>query len=67
MVAYGSLLPMVSPQGVQSPTHPLYADDVLLLCLGTDHNLGVIVDVFNLYGCISGQLINWEKSNISFG
>lgn len=67
LVASGSLLPMLSPQGGQSPTHLIYADDVLFFSRGTVPNLQVIVNVFYLYGYFSCQLVNKEKSNMFFG
>ncbi|KAK3212808.1 hypothetical protein Dsin_017514 [Dipteronia sinensis] len=67
MVASDQLLPISSPRGFSAPTHLLYADDVLIFCRGTVRNLRRVMHAFRVYGSISGQLVNWSKSSISFG
>lgn len=54
LTSTGDLAPSSSPWGSVSPTHLLYADDVLLFCKGTMSNLKVVTNVFNLYGDLSG-------------
>ena len=60
-------LPISSPRGFSAPTHLLYANDVLIFCRGTANNLRNVMNVFYIYGNISGQLVNWSKSSIFFG
>ncbi|KAK3218537.1 hypothetical protein Dsin_012507 [Dipteronia sinensis] len=67
MVDFSQLLPISSPRGFFAPTHLLYADDVLIFCRGTVQNLKNIMSAFEVYGNISGQLVNWDKSSINFG
>lgn len=49
---------MILPQCCQFPTHMSYADDVLLFGRGNVRNLKAIVEAFNLYSWLSGQLVN---------
>ncbi|KAK3222074.1 hypothetical protein Dsin_009099 [Dipteronia sinensis] len=67
MVDSSQLLPISSSRGFSAPTHLLYADDVLIFCRGTVKNLKNIMSTFEVYGNISGQLVNWGKSSIYFG
>ncbi|KAK2638786.1 hypothetical protein Ddye_026581 [Dipteronia dyeriana] len=67
MVDFSQLLPISSPRGFSAPTHLLYADDVLIFYRGTVRNLKNIMSAFEVYGNISGKLVNWGKSSIYFG
>ncbi|KAK3218756.1 hypothetical protein Dsin_012726 [Dipteronia sinensis] len=51
---------------MRAPTHFLYVDDVILFCQASSQNLQVILDVFELFGSLSDQRVNWEKSSIYF-
>ena len=62
-----SLVPMYATLRVRGPSHVLYADDVLIFCRATQANINKLVSVFEEYGVISGQRVNWGKSNIYFG
>ncbi|KAK3183586.1 hypothetical protein Dsin_030872 [Dipteronia sinensis] len=53
--------------GFSAPNHLLYAYDFLIFCRGTVWNLKNIMGAFEVYGNISGQLVNWGKSSIYFG
>lgn len=48
--------------GMLVPSHFLYADDIFLFCRGTKSNIKAVVEIFKVYGEISDQLVNWEKS-----
>ncbi|KAK0607544.1 hypothetical protein LWI29_016439 [Acer saccharum] len=67
MVDFSQILPISSPRGFSTSTHLLYPDDVLIFYRGTVRNLKNIIRAFELYGKISGQLVNWGKSSIYFG
>ena len=47
-------------------THFLYADNVLIFYRASPKNLRAIHSAFELYASLSGQVVNWEKSNIYF-
>ena len=66
-VREGSILPMTYTRHSAFPMHFLYADDVLLFGKASVHNIRAITDTFKLYGQLSGQVVNWEKSEIYFG
>lgn len=61
------LLLLASPHNASAPTHLFYTDDVLLFCKGSTSNLKTIANAFSLYGTISRQMVNWDKSYIYFG
>lgn len=52
---------MSGPRGFQTPSHLLYADDILVLCKGTKRNLRTLINFFKEYGDISGQLLGLDK------
>lgn len=58
---------MLSTWSSMAPTHLLYDDDILIFCSGTVDNLKTIVDLLTIYGNLSGQRVNWEKSHMFFG
>ncbi|KAK3189490.1 hypothetical protein Dsin_029051 [Dipteronia sinensis] len=62
MVDFSKLLPISSLRGFTAPTHLLYADDVMIFYRGTVQNLKNILIAFEVYGNISGQLVNWDWS-----
>ena len=61
------LVPMHVPGNTHCPSHWLYADDVLIFCRASRTNIHKIASVFESYGAISGQVVNWSKSIIYFG
>lgn len=67
LVQDGKLQLMAGPRGIQVPSHVLYADDVMIFCKGTKQNLMTLMDLFNRYGEISGQVINPSKSTFYAG
>ena len=67
MVTLGDLVPMSSTRSMKAPSHFLYEDDVFLFTCASISNLTNIVEAFHLYGSLSCQNVNWEKSFIYFG
>ena len=55
------------PRGTHDVMHFFYADDVLIFCRASLKNLRAILSAFELYASLSGQIVNWEKSNVYFG
>ncbi|KAK3222027.1 hypothetical protein Dsin_009052 [Dipteronia sinensis] len=49
MMDFSQLLPISSPRGFFTPTHLLYADDVLIFYRGTVRNLKNIMNAFEVY------------------
>lgn len=64
MRAIDSIFP---PRGKSALTHFLYADNVLIFCQASPKNPRAVHSTFELYRSLSGQLLNWKKSNIDFG
>ena len=58
---------MYANSKVRCPSHFFYADDLLIFCRATQSNLHTLTRVFEDYGAISGQIVNWSKSYIYFG
>jgi len=50
-----------------SVNHLLFADDTLLICKATRDECSEIMHCLSQYGHISGQMINVEKSIVTFG
>ena len=67
LFADSSLVPMYASSRVFCPSHFLYADDILIFCRASRTNIHKIASVFESYGAISGQVVNWSKSIIYFG
>ncbi|KAK3225812.1 hypothetical protein Dsin_005674 [Dipteronia sinensis] len=59
MVDLSQLLPISSPREFSTPTHLLYADDVPIFYRGIVLHMKNIMHAFEVYGNISGQLVNW--------
>jgi len=57
---------MVYARGVSFPTHILYADDDLIFCTGTKHNICCVLNIFHEYSEISGQIINHANSRFFY-
>jgi hypothetical protein len=65
--AAGSLLPMSYCCGVSLPTHILYADDVIIFCMGIKRNIRTLLNIFQRYSDVAGQVINNAKSRFYTG
>lgn len=61
LVLDGKLRSMSSPRGYSTPSHILYADDVLVFCKGNKKGLDNLMQLFQLYGESSGQFLSIEK------
>ena len=58
---------MAYARGAAFVSHLLYADDVILFAKASLQNMKTFTEMFELYGAISGQVVNWAKSNAFFG
>jgi len=65
--ASGRLLPMAYCRGVVLPTHILYADDVMIFCTGTKRNIRTLLNIFQSYSEVFGQVITNTKSRFCTG
>lgn len=63
----GKLKPMSGPRGFNTPSHVLFADDIMIFCRGTKQNLKNIMVLFKVYGEASGQNISPEKCKFYCG
>jgi hypothetical protein len=63
----GALQPMPYCKNMFLPTHVLYADDIFICCTGTRKNIKCLMQVFNSYSEVSGQLVSFEKSKLFTG
>lgn len=67
LVNDGKLTLMTGPRGTQVPSHVLYADNVMILCRGTQKNVHSLMNLFQKYDVVSGQVINPSKSTFYSG
>lgn len=58
---------MAGPKGAQTPSHVLYADDVMVFCKGTKKNLSNLMSIFKEYGEASGHYLSIEKCRFYSG
>lgn len=58
---------MASLLGYTTPSHVLYADDIMIFCRGTHRNLIALQELFGRYGEVSGQQMNPSKSKVYSG
>ena len=63
----GALSLCAAGRNMISPSHLLYADDILLFCQASVSNLKTIKFAFDLYGQLAGQVLSIEKSKIYWG
>ncbi|KAL2325974.1 hypothetical protein Fmac_025032 [Flemingia macrophylla] len=61
MTDHHLLQPIQGPRNWQSPSHLIYANDVLILCTGTKEHLKNSVFLLNLFTEASGLKINHNK------
>ncbi|XP_026378524.1 uncharacterized protein LOC113272958 [Papaver somniferum] len=66
LFARRSMHSMVSKKGV-SPTHLLFADDILIFYRGNLHSLQNLKDMLGMYQCSSGQYVSYAKSKFYYG
>ncbi|KAK9949954.1 hypothetical protein M0R45_005462 [Rubus argutus] len=67
LVSSGQLQRISSPRGTLAPSHVLFADDIIVFCRGEKPNWRKIMKFFDEYGCVSGQVINKDKSQVFIG
>ncbi|KAF1892117.1 hypothetical protein Lal_00036473 [Lupinus albus] len=60
-VAEGKLNPISGPSGLKTPSHVLYADDILIFCKGLKSNLLALKSLIHDYATASGQHVNLAK------
>jgi len=65
--ADGRIAPMTYCCGVSFPTHILYANDAMIFCTGTKRNIRWLLNIFQRYSEVSGQIINNAKSHFYTG
>ncbi|XP_026410498.1 uncharacterized protein LOC113305700 [Papaver somniferum] len=53
-----------SPRGTISPSHVLYADDIMVFYRGTKRDVQALMNIFEEYGNNSGQFISAAKCTI---
>lgn len=58
---------MAGPKACETPSHVLYADDIMVFCKGTKKNVLVLMDLFKEYGAASGQLLSLAKCQFFTG
>lgn len=63
----GILKPMFGPRNCTTPTHVLYADDIMVFCKGTKRNLAALMSLFHEYGEASGQHLSLGKCKFFVG
>lgn len=67
LVSSNLLKPMSSSKGCQTPSHVLYADDVMVLCKGSKRNLSNLLALFAEYAYTSGQCLSIGKCRFYAG
>ncbi|EEF28256.1 conserved hypothetical protein [Ricinus communis] len=58
---------MYAGNGVKVPSQFLYADEILIFGKASISNIRLLAHIFAIYGSLSGQMVNWEKSQIFLG
>lgn len=66
-VVRGRLTPMSYCCGTTFPTHVLYADDIMIFCIGLKSNIRELISICDKYSAISGQIVNNSKSRFFTG
>ncbi|XP_019455087.1 PREDICTED: uncharacterized protein LOC109356210 [Lupinus angustifolius] len=62
LVMDNKLSTIIGPKNLHSPSHVLFADDILIFCKGTKRNLTCLKKLVMDYAMASGQQINVSKS-----
>jgi len=63
----GRIIPISYCRGNNFPMHVLYADDVMIFCIGLKSNVRELINIFHKYSEVSGQVINNTKSRFYTG
>lgn len=58
---------MAGPKGFKTPSHILYADDIMVFCKGTKKGLRNLMNLFSVYGASSGQILSIGKCQFFAG
>lgn len=66
-VVRGRLTPMSYCCGTTFPTHVLYADGIMIFCIGLKSNIRELISICDKYSAISGQIVNNSKSRFFTG
>lgn len=61
LVNSGRLMPITGANGLRSPSHVLYADDVMVFYKGSKRNLEALMHLLHLYSQASGQHLSLTK------
>ncbi|KAL6199993.1 hypothetical protein ACLB2K_029775 [Fragaria x ananassa] len=67
LVEEGHIDLLSAPLGITSPSHFLFADDIMVFMRGTKRSLKIIMHFMEEYGLNSGQQINKAKSLVFLG
>lgn len=67
LVDFNQLQPMTSPRNYQTPSHILFADDIMVFCRGTKKNLTNRMALFKDYADASGQHRSFDMSKFYAG
>lgn len=62
LVQDGNLQHMAGPRGFHTPSHVLYADDIMIFCRGSRRNLSNLMALFRAYGEASGQMVSLNST-----
>lgn len=67
LVEEGNLKPMAGPRETQTPSHVMFADDIMVFYRASKQNLNNLMDIFKTYGDISGQMLSLNKCKFYIG
>ncbi|KAL6188099.1 hypothetical protein ACLB2K_039493 [Fragaria x ananassa] len=67
LVEEGHIDLLSAPLGITSPSHVLFADDIMVFMRGTKHSLKTVMHFMEEYGLNSGQQVNKAKSLVFLG
>ena len=67
LVEKGAITPMAGCRGSSTPTHVMYADDIMIFCRGLKWSVDNIMGLFQAYGATSGQVFSPAKSSFFVG
>ncbi|XP_019450725.1 PREDICTED: uncharacterized protein LOC109352995 [Lupinus angustifolius] len=61
LVSDNKLSLISGPKWIQTPSHVLYADDILIFCKGKKRELHCLMNLIKDYAAVSGQQISLDK------